>query len=98
MPLNFAPGPSCSTSSTRAIKLAYFLQLTGENLRLEYRAHFYGPFADTLRKALRNIEGHYTRGIGDGKKSPETPLEMVISKPLWRAYSSRVGLAPIPRK
>lgn len=58
-------------------KLAYFLQLAGENLRLEYRAHHYGPYADNLRKALRNIEGHYTRGVGDGKNSPETPLELL---------------------
>lgn len=58
-------------------KLAYFLQEAGEDLRLEYRAHFYGPYADNLRKALRNIEGHYTRGLGDGKNSPETPLELL---------------------
>lgn len=58
-------------------KLAYFLQLAGEDLRLEYRAHHYGPYADNLRKALRNIEGHYTRGVGDGKNSPETPLELL---------------------
>ncbi len=58
-------------------KLAYFLQAAGENLKLEYRAHHYGPYADNLRKALRNIEGHYTRGVGDGKNSPETPLELL---------------------
>jgi len=58
-------------------KLAYFLQLAGEKLRLEYRPHYYGPYADTLRKALRNIEGHYTRGLGDGRNSPETPLELL---------------------
>lgn len=58
-------------------KLAYFLQLAGEDLRLEYRAYHYGPYADNLRKALRNIEGHYTRGLGDGKNSPETPLELL---------------------
>jgi O-acetyl-ADP-ribose deacetylase (regulator of RNase III) len=58
-------------------KLAYFLQHAGENLRLEYRAHYYGPYADNLRKALRNIEGHYTQGVGDGKNSPETPLELL---------------------
>jgi O-acetyl-ADP-ribose deacetylase (regulator of RNase III) len=58
-------------------KLAYFLQDAGEDLRLEYRAHHYGPYADNLRKALRNIEGHYTRGVGDGKNSPETPLELL---------------------
>jgi O-acetyl-ADP-ribose deacetylase (regulator of RNase III) len=55
-------------------KLAYFLQVAGENLRLQYQAHHYGPYADNLRKALRNIEGHYTSGIGDGKNGPETPL------------------------
>ncbi len=58
-------------------KLAYFLQLAGENLRLEFRPYHYGPYADNLRKALRNIEGHYTRGVGDGKNSPETPLELL---------------------
>ena len=26
---------------------------------------------------LRNIEGHYTRGVRDGKNSPDTPLEML---------------------
>jgi O-acetyl-ADP-ribose deacetylase (regulator of RNase III) len=58
-------------------KLAYFLQEAGEPLRLEYRAHHYGPYADALRKALRNMEGHYTRGLGDGRNSPETPLEFM---------------------
>lgn len=58
-------------------KLTYFLQEAGENLRLDYRAHYFGPYADNLRKALRNMEGHFTRGIGDGKNSPETPLEIL---------------------
>lgn len=58
-------------------KLAYFLQECGEPLRLDYRAHLYGPYADNLRKALRNMEGHYTRGTGDGKNAPETPIELL---------------------
>jgi len=58
-------------------KLAYFLQVAGEDLKLEFAAHHYGPYADNLRKALRNIEGHYTRGIGDGKNKPETPIELL---------------------
>lgn len=58
-------------------KLAYFLQAAGEDLRLEFKAHFYGPYADNLRKALRNIEGHYIRGLGDGNNSPETSLEIL---------------------
>lgn len=58
-------------------KLAYFLQCAGEALRLDYQAHHFGPYADNLRKALRNLEGHYTRGVGDGRNSPETPLELL---------------------
>jgi O-acetyl-ADP-ribose deacetylase (regulator of RNase III) len=58
-------------------KLAYFLQHAGEPLRLNFHAHYYGPYADELRKALRNMEGHYTRGAGDGRNSPETPLELL---------------------
>ena len=58
-------------------KLAYFLQEAGEKLRLVYRADQYGPYADNLHKALRNLEGHYTRGVGDGRNSPETPLELM---------------------
>ncbi|HVV85462.1 MAG TPA: macro domain-containing protein [Kofleriaceae bacterium] len=58
-------------------KLAYFLQSEGEDLRLEYRPHHFGPYADNLRKALRNMEGHYTRGLGDGRNSPDTPLELL---------------------
>lgn len=58
-------------------KLAYFLQEAGEPLRLEFSPHYYGPYADNLRKALRNIEGHYTRGMADGRNSPETPLELL---------------------
>lgn len=58
-------------------KLAYFLQEAGEPLRLEYRRHHYGPYADNLRKALRHMEGHYTRGVGDGRNRPVTPLELL---------------------
>lgn len=73
-------------------KLAYFLQEAGEPLRLEYRPHHYGPYADNLRKSLRNMEGHYTRGLGDGKNSPETPLELLPSA----VDSARAFLADRP--
>jgi O-acetyl-ADP-ribose deacetylase (regulator of RNase III) len=83
-------------------KLAYFLQEAGEELRLEYKAHFYGPYADNLRKALRNVEGHYIRGLGAGKNSPETSLEILPgvakeaesfleAQPDTRARLERVG-------
>lgn len=58
-------------------KLAYFLQTAGEPLKLKFEAHHYGPYADNLRKALRNMEGQFTRGVSDGANSPETPLELL---------------------
>lgn len=47
-------------------KLLYFVQETGLDLRLEYQAHRYGPYADALRHVLVDVEGHYLLGFGDG--------------------------------
>ena len=47
-------------------KLAYFLQQAGENLKLHFVKHQYGPYSDELRHALLNMEGHFIRGLGDG--------------------------------
>ena len=52
-------------------KLAYFLQEAGEVLKLPYKKHIYGPYADNLNNVLKNIEGHYIRGYGDGTGSKE---------------------------
>lgn len=60
-------------------KLVYFLQIAGEPLNLDFEPHFYGPYADPLRKVLREIEGHYIQGFGDGS-APATsapPLRVV---------------------
>ena len=53
-------------------KLAYFLQVGGEPLRLEYVKHKYGPYAHNLNHVLRQIEGHYIRGYGDGTAKAES--------------------------
>ncbi|WP_043731190.1 type II toxin-antitoxin system antitoxin DNA ADP-ribosyl glycohydrolase DarG [Nocardia asiatica] len=55
-------------------KLVYFLQQSGENLRLEFVKGNYGPYADNLRKTLREIEGHFIVGFGDGS-APVTTAE-----------------------
>ena len=47
-------------------KLAYFLQEAGEPLRLNFVKAEYGPYADNLRHALNNMEGHFIQGVGDG--------------------------------
>lgn len=47
-------------------KLMYFLQVADQPLRLRYEKNLYGPYADNLRAVLREIEGHYLVGYGDG--------------------------------
>jgi hypothetical protein len=47
-------------------KLLYFMQEAGEPLRLNFKKSYYGPYADNLRHALVDLEGHYLTGFGDG--------------------------------
>lgn len=49
-------------------KLMYFLQETGQQLRLNYVKGLYGPYADNLRHVLIRLEGHHIQGYGDGSK------------------------------
>jgi O-acetyl-ADP-ribose deacetylase (regulator of RNase III) len=58
-------------------KLMYFLQEAGQELRLQYEAKPYGPYARNLRQVLIRMEKHYTQGYGDGKDAPSRPIELV---------------------
>ncbi|OXR39667.1 hypothetical protein B7C42_08263 [Nocardia cerradoensis] len=68
-----------ATTLIEAQKLAYFLQISGENLRLDFVQGRYGPYADNLRKALSHMEGHFICGFGDGsaKALDAEPLTVV---------------------
>lgn len=55
-------------------KLMYFMQESGENLRLKYTKHHYGPYAENLRQVLKAIEGHFIQGYLDGGDNPHKPL------------------------
>lgn len=57
-------------------KLAYFLQESGEPLRLNYVVHVYGPYAHNLNKVLETLEGHFIRGYGDSQK-PDVEIELL---------------------
>jgi len=57
--------PGYRLSKLEIQKLAYFLQVAGEPLRLRYVRHQYGPYADNLNHVLQKIEGHFIRGYGD---------------------------------
>ncbi|HFC6356993.1 MULTISPECIES: type II toxin-antitoxin system antitoxin DNA ADP-ribosyl glycohydrolase DarG [Neisseria] len=58
-------------------KLMYFMQESGENLRLKYVKHHYGPYADNLRHVLKAIEGYFISGYADGGDMPNKPLTLV---------------------
>ena len=57
-------------------KLAYFLQESGQPLRLNYVGHLYGPYAHNLNKVLETLEGHFVRGYGDSQK-PDVEIELL---------------------
>lgn len=58
-------------------KLMYFMQESGESLRLKYVKHHYGPYAENLRHVLNVIEGHFISGYADGGDVPNKPLQLV---------------------
>lgn len=58
-------------------KLMYFLQESGEPLRLDYRKRTYGPYAGNLRHVLNLVEGHFILGYADGGDDPEKNLTII---------------------
>jgi len=58
-------------------KLMYFLQETGEPLRLKYQKNIYGPYAENLRHVLHAVEGHLLSGYADGGDKPDKELRLV---------------------
>lgn len=58
-------------------KLMYFLQADGQPLKLAYKKHLYGPYAENLRHVLSDIEGHLITGYADGGDAPDKQLELI---------------------
>ena len=58
-------------------KLMYFMQAAGEPLKLQFIKGAYGPYAETLRQVLNDIEGHLVSGYADGGDAPDKELELV---------------------
>lgn len=59
-----------------ANKLAYFLQRMGQNLRLDFKAHHYGPYALGVQKVLYTLNGTYLKGLEQGQASPFEALKL----------------------
>lgn len=58
-------------------KLMYFLQESGEPLRLKFQKHLYGPYAENLRHVLNTVEGHLLSGYADGGDRPDKELKLL---------------------
>lgn len=67
-----APGDSASPLEVQ--KLLYFQQEAGEPLGLDFRKHRYGPYADAIRHAVQDLEGHHLIGYGDGTGAGDVRL------------------------
>ena len=58
-------------------KLMYFMQESGEKLRLNYMRAIYGPYAQNLRHVLNVIEGHFIVGFADAADRPDIQIQLV---------------------
>ncbi len=54
----------------------YFMQESGEPLRLKFKKAQYGPYGENLRHVLNRIEGYYIQGYLDGGDNPHKRLEL----------------------
>ncbi len=59
-------------------KLAYFLQESGEPLKLKYEAGHFGPYAHNLNKVLEILENYYIKGFEKTNK-PFAPIELIYN-------------------
>ena len=66
-----------STTVLEVQKLAYFLQMAGQDLRLRFAKEKYGPYADNLRHVLQVMEGHFISGYGDGTGNRKAELSLL---------------------
>ncbi len=66
--------PGYRLSMLEVQKLAYFMEVSGEPLHLEFVKQRYGPYSEKLNHVLQRMEGHYMRGYGDRSRSASIRL------------------------
>ncbi|MEU7673501.1 hypothetical protein AB0C42_01635 [Micromonospora taraxaci] len=59
--------------------IAYFLQVLGQQLRLEFSRGRYGPYANSLNDVLERLEGHYLTGFSDRSARIEEPQPIELT-------------------
>jgi len=59
-----------------ANKLAYFLQRSGEKMKLQFVSHSYGPYAQAVEKVLYALNGKYLKGLEQMNAKAFEPLQL----------------------
>jgi len=63
-----------------ANKLAYLLQRMGEDLKLSFEAHLYGPYSSGVARVLYTLNGTYLNGLEQNQAKAFEPLKLNYSK------------------
>jgi O-acetyl-ADP-ribose deacetylase (regulator of RNase III)/uncharacterized protein YwgA len=63
-----------------ANKLAYFLQRSGEKLRLKFEAHHYGPYSVQLNHVFLYLNDVYLKGLEQNTAKPFDPIFLNYEK------------------
>lgn len=63
-----------------ANKLAYFLQRSGEKMRLKFEQHHYGPYTVQLNHVLYYMNGTYIWGLEQNEAKPFEELQLNYEK------------------
>ncbi len=58
-------------------KLMYFMQESGEPLKLKFNKAHYGPYAENLSHVMSAIEGHFVLGYAYGGDAPDKQLNLI---------------------
>ncbi|MCB9343974.1 MAG: macro domain-containing protein [Lewinellaceae bacterium] len=69
-----------------ANKLAYFLQQSGEPLKLQFVPYYYGPYSNVVEKVLYALNGKYLKGMEQMQTSPFESLNLN-----WERYDEVEG-------
>lgn len=80
-------------------KLMYFADIMEPRLNLRFAPGRYGPYSDRVRHILQEMEGTYTRGLGDGSGKvldldPIAPTERGIDETVAFVDADQGGAIP----
>lgn len=79
-------------------KLMYFLQIAGEPLDLTWSQGTYGPYSQQLTRTVSAIEGHFTRGFGDGSQRVRSAEPLVVLPGVTEEAAQELAAHPDTRR